>query len=55
MRLANPEWLYLFFLIPGLAFFYAWADRRKQTALQRFGNLDTPAKALVILSGSFRL
>jgi Ca-activated chloride channel homolog len=39
MSMANPEWLYLYFLIPCLALFYVWADRRKQTALQRFGNL----------------
>ncbi len=39
MKFANPQWLYLFFLIPGLMFFYSWADRKKQAALQRFGNL----------------
>jgi Ca-activated chloride channel family protein len=40
MRFENPQWLYLFFLVPVLMFFYAWADRRKQAALQRFGNLE---------------
>jgi len=40
MKFANPNWLYLFFLIPGLVYFYAWADKRKQADLERFGNLE---------------
>lgn len=40
MRFADPQWLYLFFLIPGLVFFYSRAARRKQRALQQFGNSE---------------
>ncbi|MEW5802391.1 MAG: VWA domain-containing protein [bacterium] len=38
MKFANPAWLYLFILLPVLVFFLSWAGRKKQAALQRFGN-----------------
>ncbi|MEW6380521.1 MAG: VWA domain-containing protein [bacterium] len=38
MRFADPQWFYLFVLIPALVLFCLWADGRRQKAVQRFGN-----------------
>ncbi|MCL6582124.1 MAG: VWA domain-containing protein [bacterium] len=65
MKFADPNWLYLLIIIPLLALFSAWAGRRRQKAIERFGNplilqklstsssgLKKPARKLILfLSG----
>jgi Ca-activated chloride channel family protein len=38
IHLGKPEWLWLLWLIPALAFFYVYASRAKQKALVRFAD-----------------
>lgn len=51
MRFASPVWLFSLILLPGLMLFYIWERKRKDKALQKFGNLDLLAKLTSSASG----
>jgi len=51
MKFANPEWLYVLFLIPCLLIFFIQMGKRKQKDLQKFGHPDLLQKLFSSSSG----
>ena len=49
-RFANPEYLYLLFLLPVLVILWVINEFRKRRALQRFGNKELVLKLIPEIS-----